>query len=349
MKLPQEIRCSLDQVTVTSKSRIAVDHRYLKLPTYKFIGKSKNKRKGKHIKNQTPFVYSYDFLSPDKRKIVKIYPVVGEEHVIPTFTVKFFSSFFAPLEYREVVAVLNHLTNLYGFSWRLSGFHLATDLVFGPCEDRLQWILDHTKALKSINPEPCPTCPETFHYHSMHSRYRLTTYNKTRDLLTKNKQNLSRTPRKRRIILTRKEEAWVQDHNVVRMEARFNNTEMKIVSTVEALATHDFSFVPPDKHLIPYYISIRVPDYRRLARHGISLGDCKNMSLAQMKRLFTDHGIPNNHGYYLKDSRLNTAIMDTLSGFRWCPDPKAYPLTIPALRIRDQHIRFIRKKGWWKQ
>ncbi|SHJ91502.1 hypothetical protein SAMN02745216_02537 [Desulfatibacillum alkenivorans DSM 16219] len=348
MKLPQHIKCSIDEVTITSTTRISVDHRHLRLPGYKYIGKYKNNLKEKGSKGKSEFVYSYDFITSDKRKIVKVFPVVGDEHVVPTFTIKFFSSYFAPLEYKEVVTVLNHLTESYGFWWRLSEFHLALDLVFGPGEDRLLWVVDHTKAVSKIDPAPCDTCPETFHHHSLDSRYRLTTYNKSRDLLSKNKKNLARKPAKRRLILTKEEEAWVQNHNIVRMEARFDNSEMKIVPSVESLANYDFSFVPPDKEFIPYYISLRVPNYTKLARHGIKPGHCKGMSLAEMRRFFREKGIASNHGYYLKDSRLNAVIKDTLAAFQWCSNPEDFPLMTPSLRMRDQRVRFVSKKGWWK-
>lgn len=323
MKLTKA-KCSIDMVKVTSTTRISLGCNCLTLPKYKKLKKS---NKG------------YVFLHKTTENIVLIIPTSGKDLFFPSITVKFLSSWLSPLTFEEVVDVLNFLTSKFKIGWNLAEFHVALDLFCS--EGGTAWIKDHTAALKSRGPKEDEKYPEMYHFQGLRASYRQEVYNKSRQLLERYEKELEKPAWMRRTYLDDAALEELLTHEIVRMEARFNNTALGLVPSVESLASWDFSFISPK------YLSILVPDYEKLAKRGIKPKDYKGLSLAETKRFFTAKGIQ-NHGDYLKDSPLNTVIKETLAGFRWCSTPEAHPLITPSLRMRDQGVRFVSQKGWWK-
>lgn len=330
----RKVNVTVDYVTLTSNDRrfIIFDHKVM--DNYKTeprvpITKETEENDGEEKAKRADYKHLYVFRHKETKNEVHILegrPAGSLYH--PNLTVRFYSSWEHPLSYEEVVELHNCLGSAHGIGFNLAEFHVAVDLFSDVGDDYFEYIVGHTQAGRIIDPEPHPEIPRLYHFHSKRSDFRLTAYDKAKQLLEK-----------KRCLLSVESIEQLEKENVVRLESRFNNTRMGIVPSLEDLATSDFSFI------YPQHIKFLKPRKSRIRKVGLGPRDYRGLSLAELRDLLVQNGVKHNFQYYLKhDRELGKLVKKALKEYRWCGNPEQYPLAKPEAAIPRQGVSFKRHK-----
>ena len=330
MKKINKVRVSIDHITLSSDdlSIITIDPTIFR--QYKYLGKN---RTG-HDKDSEQMTKTYEFFHEFKHKKTgnKLHVFVDRYNdekyktlFAPNICLKLFSSWDHKLSYSEVVRVHNLLIDKYNVLFGISEFHVAIDLYFKAKKNPIGQLVKLIKSGRKIGMKPSERYPHTHYSHSEASSYFTSVYDKTHQL-----------KKEKAFVLSAESLRQLDKSQVVRLEPRFNNTALKVVSSLESLATKDFSFI------YPQYIKFLRPDRHKLTKHGIQPKDYRGKSLVELRNMLRKEGVVNNFTYYLKDNkRLSKPIRAALRDYRWERQPERYPLSIPAVRIKPKGIQFI--------
>ena len=330
MRKINKVRVSIDHITLSSDDRSIIRVDPTILSKYKYLGRKRTDRN----EDSKQMVKTYEFFHEFKHKKTgnKLHVFVDRFNkedfktlYMPNVTLKFFSSWDHNLSYSEVVHVHNLLTLEYNVKFSISEFHVAVDLYFKSKKSPIDRVVGLIKSGRKIGMVPSVTYPHTYYSHSFTSKYFTSAYDKNLQLRNEKAFDLST-----------KSLMELNKFQVVRLEPRFNNTALRVVTSLEGLATKDFSFI------YPQYIKFLRPDRDKLAKHGIQPKDYRGKSLVELRNLLMRRGIVNNFNYYLKDyKRLSKPICAALKDYRWERQPERYPLSRPTVRIKPQGIQFI--------
>jgi hypothetical protein len=330
MKKISKVRVSIDHITLSSDDRSIITLKPTIFSKYKYLGK-KRTDSGEDSKQM---VKTYEFFHEFKHKKTgnKLHVFVDRFNkgdfktlYMPNVTLKFFSSWDYKLSYSEVVRVHNLLTEKYNVLFGVAEFHVAVDLYFKSMNNPIGKLIGLIKSGRKIGMKPSEKYPHTYYSHSVTSRFFLSAYDKTYQL-----------KKEKAFELSAESLMELGKFQVIRLEPRFNNTALRVVTSLEELAMKDFTFI------YPQYIKFLRPDRHKLAKHGIQPKDYRGKSLIQLRNTLRKKGVVNNFTYYLIDNkRLSKPIHVALKDFRWERQPDNYPLSIPAVRIKPQGIQFI--------
>ena len=261
MRKINKVKVSIDHITLSSDDRSIIRVDPTILSKYKYLGRKRTDSE----KHPDQVIKTYEFFHEFKHKKTgnKLHVFVDRFNkedfktlYMPNVTLKFFSSWDHNLSYSEVVHVHNLLTLEYNVKFSISEFHVAVDLYFKSKKSPIDRVVGLIKSGRLIGMKPSVKYPKTYYSHSFRSRFFISAYDKTYQL-----------KKEKTFELSAKSLRELDRFQVVRLEPRFNNTALRLVTSLEGLATRDFSFI------YPQYIKILRPDRDKLAKHGIKAKD----------------------------------------------------------------------------
>jgi hypothetical protein len=330
MKKISKIRVSIDHITLSSDDRGIITLDPAILNKYKYLGKKFTDRDEDALQMAKTYEFFHEFKHKKTGNKLHVFTDrFNKENYktlyAPNLTLKFFSSWDHNLSYSEVVGVHNLLTDKYTVGFSVSEFHVAVDLYFKSRKNPIHQLVKLIKSGRKIGMKPSERYPHTYYSHSEKSSYFTSAYDKTHQL-----------KKDKYFELTAESLKELDRYQIVRLEPRFNNTALKVVSPLDELATKDFSFI------YPQYLKILLPDRDKLAKHGIQPKNYIGKSLVELRNMLRKEGVVNNFTYYLKDyKRLSQPIRVALKDYRWERKPDKYQLSRPAIRIKPQKVQFI--------
>jgi hypothetical protein len=317
----QKIKVSMDYVSVSSgdRRRLHFDPKTIGDP-YKYLGM----RPTKDTSESNAYEIFHEYKHRTTNNKLHIFTQRPKSYYYPpNLKLWFFSSWDNNLTYKEVIEVMNIITDKYNPPFNLSGYHVAIDLFSDVDHNHIDDMVKWMKSGRHYDPEMDPKYPGTYWFHTETSKFGLCVYDKKQQLLSENKE------------LSKKSIRELMNCNVTRIESRFFNAIE--ITTLPELAVHCFI------DLIPTRVEFLMPDDTKLIKHGLKPHQYQNIGLKELKKKLKKKGVESNLFYYTKENiHLTNMVRKALEQYRWCASPNTYPTLQPKISIRPQCIKLIK-------
>lgn len=211
----------------------------------------------------------------------------------PPIVLRFDANYGKTIGYDDVKRITDHLETSYGYKFRVSNIHLATDISSKKHIGLFKKIRNTFRIEQQKSYRPTDTYKTGFQFGTKDSRVTVVVYDKTVQMLDEKGIDIGR--------------------DVTRVEARFflcrkNN----FIRTLDELADHDWSWV----YGKVFKFQIRTA---KLNRELHRLGENRHQPLWDLRDIMIEQGKTSSNFFkcYLKDHPKAEMVRDSLANFKW--------------------------------